>query len=171
MIAPLSPHGLEALAALIALRGVPGAPHPTELLSAELSRALADQATDAPQARLAQVAARRTVVVDAQANQPGSAGRSPAARFLRRHHRRWRIAQAAAAPWPTDLRPLGRRAIARGWVDAAADPEVTGLRVHLWATPDPGRRRDLLAQAPVALARAASQAPPLPADRARALLP
>lgn len=153
--APLAPDGLEALAALITLRGLPA----EALLAPPLAAALATLASDGASAaekglessglprsaalnRLTRVVARRTALAPADEPQPSEGERTPVARFLRRQARRWRIAQAPPAP----LTPQGLSA--------------EGLTQLLRQTPDAGRRRDVLALAPAALAHAVGHARP-----------
>jgi hypothetical protein len=173
--APLAPDGLEALAALITLRGLPaeallapplaaalatrpgglaaekesdssGVPSSTGPASAAERRgnppdSLPFSAAEALQ-RLTRVVARRAALAPADAPQPSEGERTPVARFLRRQARRWRIAQAPVAPLP----PQGLTA--------------EGLTELLRQTPDPGRRRDVLALAPAALAHAVGHTRP-----------
>ena len=187
--APLAPDGLEALAALITLRGLPAeallAPPlaaalatRTGALAAEKShessgvprseaserlRSRASEPTGPASAaerrgnppdslpfsaaealnRLTRVVARRTALAPPEGPRAPSEGeRTPVARFLRRQARRWRIAQAPVAPLP----PQGLTA--------------EGLTELLRQTPDAGRRRDVLALAPAALAHAVGHTRP-----------
>lgn len=151
----LAPDGALALAALIDLFGQPAPISPG--LAAELS-----PVDDSPVQTLARLMARRR-----QHGPPAAAtGRSPAARFLRRQHRRWRITQGTV-PAAADLARAGRRAIRRGlgWPDA--DPFVVGCWIAFWAQNDPALRRDLLALQTVAVARRIMTTPLLAQDAQR----
>ncbi|MEZ4475356.1 MAG: hypothetical protein R3F60_32085 [bacterium] len=140
--APLAPDGLIVLAALLRL-------HP-ELDAGGLAPALraaiaATPVTPSPVEALALAVARRT-----PAGEPAAPpGRSPASRFLRRWHRRWRVAQAPGTRLPSDLTVAGD-----------VPRQVARLRALLAATPDPAARRDLVAQAPAAIAAQATGAAP-----------
>ncbi len=174
---PLAPDGLEALAALITLRGLPEGPAPLEdRVSTVLATQLAPRLVALePLLRLTRVVARRTPLPGPSAPSSLAAGpegtpsagvaqrlpariplalgaRAPAARFLRRQARRWCIAQAAPEPLPRPevLRALGLRAHHLG---QALDPEAAGLWMLVSTTADPGRRRDLVALAAPEVAR------------------
>jgi hypothetical protein len=161
---PLGPDGLTALAALLALRGSPGGEP-----DAPLAVALAEAAPAEPAAALAAVLARRRSAAEGEAI---ASGTSPAARFLRRLERRARTAQRSILPpAPEVLAEIGRGA--RAHVPPGPeppDPESVGLWILVWAEPDPGRRRDLVAAAPPARARWVGHAPPLTPEAARRLL-
>lgn len=152
---PLPPDGCATLAALIALRG------PLGPISDALAATLAATPSDRPAERLAEACARRRHL-GPPAPTPG---RAPAARFCRRHHRRWRVQQSAASVDPARLARAGRRALRRdlGWADAA--PEPIGAWLAFWAEDDPAIRWDLLASQPLSDAR---QIVATPVDRATA---
>ena len=155
----IAPDGARALAAL--LRGKPSAPM-TPAMNALIEAEVVDDSV----AALAAVYARRRqhaphAMID---------GRAPAARFLRRLHRRWRVTQSASFTdrfSPAALERAGRRAqrLAIAWPGATA--LTVGVWYAFWAIDDPRSRRDLLASLPAADARRVAQAPLDPSDAAR----
>lgn len=150
----IAPDGATALTALIELLGQPGP------LSPQLQTALPPP-DGAPIATLSRLMAQR----QQHGLQAPSAGRSPAARFMRRQHRRWRITQGASIDRDA-LARAGRRARRRGidWPDVA--PWFIGCWIAFWASDDAALRRDLLACLPLAAARSITRHP-LDADTAR----
>lgn len=155
----IAPDGAQALAALIA-RGTPAPLSPA--FAAVIAQA---NTVDDVAATLAAVYARRR-----QHGAPSTiTGRSLAARFVRRQHRRWRVTQASDFKARFTLEALeraGRRALRRdaGWPQATA--LALGVWHAVWAIEDPRDRRDLLALLPIADARRVAQTP-LEIDQAR----
>ncbi|MGK0360792.1 MAG: hypothetical protein ACI9U2_003106 [Bradymonadia bacterium] len=148
----IAPDGAQALAALIQA----GSPAPlTPALAALVARSAAP---DEPIAVLAAVYARRR-----QHCAPASSGgRAPAARFMRRQHRRWRVTQSADFTERFSIEALeraGRRAQRRdaGWPQATA--LAAGVWHAFWAIEHVRDRRDLLAMLPVVDARRVAQTP------------
>lgn len=152
----IAPDGARALAALLAgdaddaLRTGPLTPALAALIA---------EAKDAggSQAALAAVYTRR------RQHLPSTiAGRAPAARFLRRHFRRWRVTQSMdfTEHFPAEsLARAGRRAQRRGVGWPEADALSVGAWHAFWAITDARQRRDLLALLPLTDAQRIAQTP------------